>query len=250
MKPAPLIQLLSFASLFVFASSQAQAARVLYIGDSHSYLATHAEEGATKRLGHVLLEGLKGAGHELDYYAACGSAPKGWANGGRTGCGYTRVVGGVFESKKSFDFPRLASLDPKRFTHYIVNLGDNLFNWERQGKFVSRVSRARVSSELSAFFEALGTTTPENCTWVGPTYHLAGASYHKTNEAVDELYAALKTALAGKCRLLDSRAIVVTKTPSDGLHHVSKDSAAWGEGILRQLGKLKEYKPAPMPVDE
>jgi len=211
------------------------AGNTLYVGDSHSYLATMSPGPGARRLGHLLIEGLKARGDSVSYYAACGSDPQSWATGGNTPCGYSTYVDGSFTSAPNGDFPSIATLySPTKFSALIVNLGDNMFSWKKVN-FKLEASYADDSFQLRMrnFFAKLGT--PVNCTWIGPTYHVEGEAYRKPNAAVDELYKALGAFLAGKCKLIDSRPLVVTSTPNDGLHHVAADSAKWGQGILDKL---------------
>lgn len=228
---ALLLTLLATAAL---APSPALAQNILYVGDSHSYIAARSAAPAARRLGHVLLEGWAKAGHAVDYYAACGQRPATWKTGGNTPCGYTRVQGKEFEAAKSAAFPRFSRIfDPRSHERVVINLGDNMFSWSRDGEhLVSSFDEARFKAEMRSFLAELPSATPESCVWVGPTYHVAGKPYKKTNAAVDALYMALKKAVEGKCRLVDSRALVVPTAPNDGLHHVASDSAAWGLGIL------------------
>lgn len=220
--------------LSLLLATPAAADHILYVGDSHSYLAARRAAPGSQRLGHVLLDGWAKAGHTVDYYAACGQRPSTWKSGGNTPCGYTRASGGEFEAKKSAAFPRFARIhDPAAHRRVVINLGDNMFSWSREGEhLVSSFDEARFAAEMRSFFTELPAASPETCVWVGPTYHVAGKPYHKKNEHVDALYRALKKAVEGKCRLVDSRSFLGPTPPNDGLHHVTADSAAWGLGIL------------------
>lgn len=228
---------LAFLALFLFTfTTSAQARHFLYVGDSHSYLATR-EGGSSPRLGHLLLTAWAQQGHAVDYYAACGSRPATWKSGGNTPCGYTEVVNGKFKSEKSSAFARFARVyDPAAHERVFINLGDNMFNWKREGgKLVSSLEEGRVAAEVKNLLAEFPDATPAKCTWIGPTYHAPGASYRKSNAHVDQMYKAIGKTLEGKCQLIDSRPFVGQTPPSDGLHHGNADSASWGRGILEQV---------------
>lgn len=220
-------------SCFTFA---VHATQVLYIGDSHSFISTISPAADQRRFGNVLIDGLESFGHRVSYYAACGSEPSDWINGSSTNCGYTARVGSQFQSARSASFPGLGALIRPEHKLLIINLGDNMFDWSPVGtKRVARVNAARVATVMRSFMAQLPQANLESCVWIGPTYHIEGSLYRKTDLAVDALYVALALGLRNKCRLLDSRPLVTPVVPHDGLHHVNADSATWAQGILELL---------------
>lgn len=229
------ILVLSFLATLLL--SPVTDAKVLYIGDSHSYISEQNVAENAGRFGHVLLVGLRSRGLEVDYYAACGSAPTGWVIGATTNCGYTQIVGDRFLGPLSSRYPALSEIySAEVYTQLIINHGDNMFNWRAIGsKRVASVNATGIARSLATFFARLPLATPENCTWIGPTYHVEGSIYRKTNAVVDEFYTSLESSLLNKCRLIDSRPLVVPVVPNDGLHHVSSDSRTWAQGVLNHL---------------
>jgi len=228
---------LLLALSFGLLSAHSMAGHWLYLGDSHSYLATMAPAENSQRLGHVLIAGLEAQGHQISYYAACGSEPGDWVRGSSTTCGYTARVGSSFQAPRSASFPALTSIyRPSEHAMIVINLGDNMFNWRQVGnKRVASVNTAGATQVMNAFMRVIPNATLANCVWIGPTYHLEGSTYLKPDASVDQLYAVLEATLASKCRLIDARPMVVPVIPNDGLHHVNADSQAWGHGILSVL---------------
>ncbi|MGE9743995.1 hypothetical protein [Bdellovibrio bacteriovorus] len=80
------------------------------------------------------------------------------------------------------------------------------------------------------------------CIWVGPP-DLKKDPFKKNLElGVKELKS---WADANNCQFIDSTKL--TKYPggkSDGIHYGPKDSAAWGESVVKEIGKLKAHPPA------
>ena len=226
---------LFLAALVLMISTQVKAAEILYIGDSHSYIASlNSTSDSTRRFGHILIQGLEALGHQVSYYAACGSEPGDWVSGSSTQCGYTMSVAGEFQAPRTASFPGIRSIyRPEQHSHLMINLGDNMFDWRTVGsKRVASTNAAGVGRVMSNFLAKIPEATVATCSWVGPTYHLEGSNYRKSNQAVDELYVVLEASLADKCRLIDSRSMVVPVVPNDGLHHVNADSQAWAQGVL------------------
>lgn len=230
MKKIFLLTLLSLPSL-------SWALEVLYIGDSHSHVSTQAPELTSRRFGHIFVQSLSDRGHEISYFAACGSSPQSWVHGDSTTCGYTSWLKDVFRSSVQASFPGISSLYDRHLPEKImINLGDNMFDWKSVGtKRQAFISSRTVQNNVLPFLSKLPNLTPENCLWIGPTYHIEGRLYKKSDSVVDELYSQLQASLADKCRLIDSRPMVLTVEPTDGLHHTNADSQAWANGVLEKL---------------
>lgn len=212
-----------------------QASEILYIGDSHSHIREENPVPSKRRFGNVFYEGMSARGFKVNYYAACGSAPSDWINGSVTECGYTAVAGGKFLSVVKSPFPSVATLYSSQMK-VVINLGDNIFKWRTvTGKKIASFNREIFVTSVNEFLTLLPGTGPESCFWIGPTYHIEGESYLKTDFVVDELYQNLETLLAGKCSVIDSRSLIVPTIPNDGLHHVNEDSQSWAQGVLRSL---------------
>lgn len=211
------------------------ASDLLYIGDSHSHIREENPVSAKRRFGNIFYEGMKSRGYEVSYYAACGSDPSDWINGSVTECGYTEVSGGKFLSVPKSPFPSVANLYSSQ-SKIVINLGDNMFNWKTvAGKRVAEFNRYSFTRSTNGFLRLLKGISPRNCTWIGPTYHIEGEIYLKADAVVDEFYENLKTHLAGRCSVIDSRPVVIPSVPNDGLHHVNGDSQAWAIGVLKLI---------------
>lgn len=228
-----LMKLLSFFSLMVLAQ-KGLALNILYIGDSHSYIASLNPSADMARFGNVFLQKLESEGHQVSYYAACGSEPEDWARGSSTTCGYSAKDNGQFKSSLSSTFPPLHTIYKPIHDLLVINLGDNMFDWVKtNGKTTASLNMIDFNKKMNFFLDQLPSISESNCRWIGPTYHIEGRLYKKSDAAVDQLYTAFATTLHGKCQLIDSRSIIVTTTPGDGLHHTATDSRAWAAGILQ-----------------
>jgi hypothetical protein len=219
---------------FIFMAQPALAQNILYIGDSHSYVATLSSDDASKRFGNVFIQEFKARKIKLSYYSACGSSPQSWVTGSRTECGFTSYDQGEFISLTQATFASLTQiLRPQEHTGIIVNLGDNMFNWKvTEGKRLATLGSQTIKNKMSGFLKAL---SGKDCIWIGPTYHATGSIYDKPDAIVDEFYAQLEVELKGTCRLIDSRSFVPKGHAGDGLHHNNADSRLWAEGVLSTL---------------
>lgn len=215
----------------------ASAESFLYIGDSHSHIRQERPLPGNRRFGNVLVEGLRDRGHEVSYYAACGSSPAGWIKGSRTECGYTVLDGNTFISTTKSNFPSVSEIyRAEKHTRILINHGDNMFDWKTvAGKRMASFNKFTFERSIDGFLKLLTGATAETCFWIGPTYHVEGANYRKMNAVVDDFYEHLPAALAGRCSIIDSRTLVVPTVPNDGLHHVNEDSQVWALGVLSFL---------------
>ena len=214
-----------------------RAEEVLYIGDSHSHIRAQFPEESAKRFGNIFIEEMTARGVRVSYYAACGSAPIGWVKGATTTCGYTSVNEEKFVSLTQSAFPSVQTIYfPQKHSKIIINLGDNMFDWKIQsGKRVADLPAGTVERGVKSFLATLPHIDESNCAWIGPTYHIEGTNYKKSDAMVDEFYSQLATALQDKCLVIDSRSMVDVKIPNDGLHHVNSDSQAWAKGVIESL---------------
>lgn len=235
----PFALVLLLMSVITLVSPAAQAKSILYIGDSHSYISPNETPGQATRFGSALIAALGRDQHSVHYYGACGASARTWATGPTTSCGATKALPHrPMESRTQGRFESLSQLNSPAFDTVIINLGDNLFNWQREGG-KSRAA-VRSSDEVIAQVRQLLASVRNNqeCVWVGPTYHNEGSLYSKSNQAVDHMYRALNEALAGRCRLIDSRGFFSTTTPGDGLHFSDPESARWGSLVSAEIKKL------------
>jgi hypothetical protein len=226
--------LINFLILTLSVSAQAG---VLYIGDSHSVIKTLTLEVEKQRFGNILIENLQSKGYEVSYYAACGATALDWAWGDFTSCGYTAYSEKTIQYAVTTSYPTFTNFFRRdRDTHLIVNLGDNMFNWKKVGTIKESVYNPEaLRVNVDTFFAKLGPFAVSQCYWIGPTYHIEGSVYRKTNQAVDQLYSGLEKSLKNKCLLIDSRPLVIAREPNDGLHHISADSRKWGSEVLKKL---------------
>lgn len=210
---------------------------ILYVGDSHSHIRAQSPAEADKRFGNIFFEMQLQRGHTVSYYAACGSAPKDWVNGAKTTCGYTAYANGTFINPTESAYPSITKIyNPDIHSKIFINLGDNMFDWKTIGRKRSASFNAGYfRTSMKAFLEKIPTITKENCFWIGPTYHIEGSIYNKSDNAVDELYRDLEVVLADKCSIIDSRPLVIPTFPNDGLHHTNADSQQWALGVVGTL---------------
>jgi hypothetical protein len=228
------MKLLSLATLGLIMAFTVNAEEILYIGDSHSHIRAKSSEQVAKRFGNIFVEGMKERGVNVSYYAACGSSPIGWVKGASTSCGYTEYVGEKFINPTQSNFPSVKNIYlPQVHSKIIINLGDNMFDWKIvSGKRIAALPSGTVERGVKSFLATIPHINESNCAWIGPTYHIEGSNYRKSNSMVDEFYSQLEVALRDKCHVIDSRPMVDVTVPNDGLHHVNSDSQAWASGVL------------------
>ncbi len=219
---------------------------VLYIGASHSYTPSLNPRPRNRRLGNVLIDHYRSEGKEIAFYSACGASSRAWMLGGRTTCGYTEHSpnGSVVQSRYSFrSFPELVQLWAPQEVVFLM--GDNDYSWQSAmvnfdfyseeelhsyyRRIATGVNHSRIVENLQDLIaEFIGFA---NCTWIGPSYHIAGSIYYKPNSVVDAYYAALVDAIGIDCRIIDSRGLIEPMVPGDGLHLTKQESRQWGEAI-------------------
>ena len=188
-------------------------------------------------MGNQVANKIKSCGASSFHYEGfCGSRPKHWFGGKKpsTSCGHSSMGEEGFHTSSKGKGDDLATLSEKTGAeHVMINLGDNMFNW-RNGKLTSYIgSPEAIITEVRGLVSEL--SNDQECTWIGPTYHSTGKSYHKLNETVDVMYDLLDMGIAGRCRLIDSRPVFESTSPNDGLHLVESESKVWGEKIAEKL---------------
>ncbi len=213
--------------------------KIVYIGDSHSYL----RKANGQRMGNQVFNALNTCGaSSITYAAACGSRPRNWKRDStpKSTCGITSFhSSGKFQKSTKGSLPNLSTLIENNDADLvIINLGDNMFNWHSSGglRHARSPSNSSLQNEVQSLTKDIPTET--QCIWIGPAYHSRGKSYHKSNTEVDKLYEGIKSGVAGKCTLVDSRSFFNQTSPNDGLHLTSSESKHWGEKLASTLKEL------------
>ncbi|AHZ84919.1 hypothetical protein Bb109J_c2226 [Bdellovibrio bacteriovorus] len=216
--------LLSFSSAFAEGPS-----RVLLLGDSHAY----------GRYGSVLDAHFRKGDTQVTSLSSCGSSPSTWTTSSEnfksTNCGFWKKNAKGQETRvTSHRLPsfgeELAATKPDLT---VITLGTNFL--ASPGNIKSE--KAHVEKMMKQI-NAAGSA----CIWVGPP-DLKKDPFKKNLElGVKELKS---WADANNCQFIDSTKL--TKYPggkSDGIHYGPKDSAAWGEAVVKEISKLKVHPPA------
>lgn len=223
-----------------------QVQNVLYIGDSHSYMSSDNFSTESGRLPNAIAGVFWERGHSIDMVAACGASTRSWAIGGSTSCGFSEFNSQhpqwlpTHGASTRGSFPPASELfQRERYSQVVINLGDNDFSWSNgRASFDPNAFETNVQNLVSSF-EGL---EPCDCSFVGPTYHIPGSTYQKSRQVVDQMYNVLRVALEGRCRVVDSREMVVPRSPNDGLHLVNNESRQWG---IRLANDLHFMNPTP-----
>lgn len=210
---------------------------VLYIGDSHSYL--YSKDGS--RMGNQVYKQLEACGADgVEYHGVCGSRPSSWMPGKTPAskCGVSKITDSGFSTANSGKTKNIEQLQGQKDPDVvIINLGDNMFSWKiKNGKRYSQINSANVIREVAALVANIDKS--KECIWIGPVYHTPSKSLAKSNAHVDQMYAAIKQGLKGRCDLVDSRDTFSKTSPNDGLHLTNKESKIWGDALASKLSKL------------
>ncbi len=186
--------------------------KVLMIGDSHSV-------GA---FGQQLDKQLRGAGAQVETYAASGSSANSWLNGGTTNSGWlAKHQNGTTEQppwNQAHQIPKLQDLIAKNKPDVvIINLGAN---------FRSDPSQARKLAEVC---KQAGTRV----IWIGPPKtRQDGADGGAKLKQFDE---SMKQALSGLAEYLSSADFTPNYEGGDGLHYSSGAATNWANGVAKKL---------------
>lgn len=198
--------------------------RVLLLGDSHAY----------GRYGTILDSHFRQGNTQVTSLSSCGSSPSTWTttseNFKSTNCGFwkknakgqeTRVTSHRLPSFKD----ELTAAQPDLT---VITLGTNFL------ASTGNINREKTHVEtMMKQIKAAGSA----CIWVGPPDL-------KKNPFKSNLQAGVKQlkswAAENDCHFIDSTKL--TQYPggkSDGIHYGPKDSAAWGESVIKEIQKLK-----------
>lgn len=214
------------------ASVRSAETGILVLSDSHGVFVN-----GTTRFGDVLTVGLSTLGPPVYYHAACGFGVRHYLSrnesGRRTSCGYSKKTPSEMRTVIKATVPNFQQLfNPREHSLVIIHLGDNLLGWRNQDGL-----RYATSGGITPKVQAMMAAIPDGtkCIWIGPTYHIRGTYYLKRDSVVDSFYNELNAAVGNKCKVVDSRPLVVTRTPNDGLHHINSDSKAWGTKALQKV---------------
>ncbi|MFV8257997.1 SGNH/GDSL hydrolase family protein [Bdellovibrio bacteriovorus] len=207
--------------------------RVLLLGDSHAY----------GRYGTVLDAHFRKGDTQVTSLSSCGSSPSTWTTSSEnfksTNCGFWKKNSKGQETRvTSHRLPsfgeELAATKPDLT---VITLGTNFL-----------ASPANIKSEKAHVEKMMKQINAAGsaCIWVGPP-DLKKDPFKKNLElGVKELKS---WADANNCQFIDSTKL--TKYPggkTDGIHYGPKDSAAWGEAVVKEISKLKINPPAKAPA--
>jgi len=246
---------------FVLGADNANAARILILGDS---LSVPAGIG----FGNRLDQDLRKKGHQLTTIASCGSAPTSYREDTstyKTRCGYLKRSADGSETYLSYDqikktrgvaTPKLHDLVRESSPDLtVIQQGTNLFrlilDHPTDGK-------SRVASEVKSLLLNLHHRAPQTgCLWIGPPklakyYGSSGklvgvTSQHQQSmsEGIQQGIAEAKSATGMTCRFHDSR--TQTEAPGgDGIHHArGQQTDAWVRAAAQSVDdSLSDSSPA------
>ncbi|HEX4049036.1 MAG TPA: hypothetical protein VH309_14420 [Elusimicrobiota bacterium] len=196
--------------------------RVVLIGDSHT----------VGPFGHELDARLRAdyPGWRIETYASCGAAP-GWYLPGTAASGHTSPCGTWFHRYSAQDPSRLESLDAaaptpligsllaSRPDTVIVALGANMADWNKGGIFGLDSARA-LADEIAG--------AGARCVWIGPPDEAGHMPPDLAKVQGARLNAALRAALGGSCRFLESHTTYSGTDPMR-LHYAPAPAKAWAD---------------------
>lgn len=216
---------------------------ILYIGDSHSRMTDKERAKQSRRFGTSFVLDLESSGHNVDYYAICGATPQTWATGKSDDeCAHItthRKNDGTFDNKPIGFGPFRSLNNASMASTVVINLGDNLFDWQGQKngpKTAASVTKSKILDQVQQLLNSLNAN--QKCIWISPCYHAPGAGYSKSKELVDRMYDALKEAINGRCSIVDSRPIFSATISNDGLHFTDNESALWGARVAAEVNDV------------
>jgi lysophospholipase L1-like esterase len=203
----------------------ATTAKVLYIGDSHSY-------GC---FGQELDKSLRGLGQSVESIATCGSSTQSWLNsaGHSTSCGYRACsTKGVCTSTKNGSSDSLEKILARNKPSsspdlVIIALGSNMLKADLQKTMkdvVSLISKTKISGS--------------KCIWIGPPQ--AALSFI-SKEAYDYFVERLEAVTtANDCRFVDSKNKTARENLSDpmGLHYNCNHGTKWASKVITEIQPL------------
>lgn len=210
----PLALLLPLA--LALPSAANSGGKVVLIGDSHS----------TAGFGRSLVARLTAAGHPVDVFAACGSAP-GWFLAGNT---RASSCGTWF--RRSGSDVRTAQATPVigNVAHgaglVIIALGTNMANWRTGG--LGNLDEAATLAHHAMMHGA-------KCVWVGPppVRGYPELPEYKASMTYDELDSGLRAQVSTHCTYVRS---TTPYAGADGIHYGAQEAERWAEQVYRDPG--------------
>jgi len=223
----PLLLTLMLSSLSI---SNANAARILFFGDSQS-VATYGPFGMTM---NKLLRELPNA--LVTTHARCGSVMGSWYTGWSTGCGY------YDEDSFGTTLPKLHAADANHKTEYYPNNAPTpkivpiihtflpeLIVVEMGGNYTkSKDPLNEIKSEVGTFITDVQTyqhSTPSKveCVWVGPPAHRIPSDPKEAaafKKLMTDIVATIKATVEPTCEFFDSTLVTAyPATGGDGTHY-------------------------------
>lgn len=221
--------------MLISATAAAGSERIVFLGDSHSVGAMGARLHSLLRQAYpgfqVESHGLSGASPS-HYYSAQASR--------RTlRYGYVKRLDGstrVTNYGTNATAPWIRDLLASGPELIIVEFGDNFANYG--GSFPGATINTQLSGLVAEIVRA-PRYAPERCFFITPTFGEKRAPYNKTDERLSALIAAIRDALQGRCRIIDSTQLPgfasgLVKT-TDGIHLTNAWGNKWADAILEAI---------------
>jgi hypothetical protein len=182
--------------LLFFITFNAQAATVLFVGDSHS----------VGPFGWNLDQNLRDAGHEVATYASCGSIPRWWSTGQKTTCGYfSRDLKGTKLQLNQAITPLMSTL--------LSQIKPDVVVMEFGGNYLNTPSDDFIVKDIQAFVSKIKASGAA-CFWI------TNPDTRNNRHAIPRILGLIKKAVGNDCPIFESH--LVTKYPEtggDGVHY-------------------------------
>ncbi len=215
-----------FFLVFHLFAAQANAAKILFIGDSHS-VATVGPFGIRM---NQLLRSLPNA--EVEFHARCGSVMSWWYSGKSTTCGYfDQGAKGKAKGAMIAPTPKIIPiLERTPFDLIIVELGANYRFAENPPELAKQ--------EIQKFISDLKGT---NCIWIGPPTRRAQM------EKMPPLVKAIRETVESACSFIDSTTLTTYPLRGgDGVHFSFPEGIpiahAWADSVFSTIKTHYEKK--------
>ncbi|MBC7755015.1 MAG: SGNH/GDSL hydrolase family protein [Moraxellaceae bacterium] len=226
-------------------SVSADAAKILQIGDSHTVgdfgtqlytsLAHHKNVTAARSIGLASASGIQ--------YSSADVAKR------TLNYGYIDRPAMKSPVAKGSVAQLSTLLSSEKPDILIVELGDNFAGYREDVKN-NRAIQNNVQKILNQI--KISKTQPSECFWVGPTWtdwvdenglsldrrkNGAGTYYKKSNWRAQQVAAAIKKELDGKCTFVDSMKVMTLSeiTTVDGIHCNQATGTVWGQRIYEEI---------------
>lgn len=182
--------------LVPFLFAQAQAATVLFIGDSH----------AVGPFGWYLDQHLRDAQHQVATYASCGSIPRWWTSGQKTTCGYfSRDLQGTKTQLNSAPTPLLDNL--------LSEIKPDVVVMEFGGNYVKTPSDDFVIKDIKAIVTKV-KSSGASCFWI------TNPDTRNFREHIPRILRLIKEAVGEDCPIFESYKVTrYPETGGDGVHY-------------------------------